>query len=52
MVKDHRTEHETSDAQGVMDGDLNPFIDVWLRTRSRPLKRGDRTEATNEEKAH
>jgi peptide chain release factor 2 len=41
MVKDHRTGHETSDAQGVIDGDLNPFIDVWLRTRSRPSARGD-----------
>ena len=34
--------HETSDVQGVMNGDLNPFIDAWLRTRNRPLTRGDR----------
>ncbi len=40
MVKDHRTNHETSDVQRVMDGDLNPFIDTWLRTRSRPTSRG------------
>lgn len=40
LVKDHRTDHETSDAQAVMDGDLNPFIDAWLRTRSRPTARG------------
>lgn len=26
MVKDHRTNHETSDVQGVMDGDLDGFI--------------------------
>ena len=26
--------------QAVMDGDLNPFIDAWLRTRSRPTARG------------
>lgn len=30
MVKDHRTEHETSDTQGVMDGDLDKFIKAYL----------------------
>ena len=30
MVKDLRTEHETSDVQGVMDGDLNDFIKAYL----------------------
>ncbi|HMB97723.1 MAG TPA: peptide chain release factor 2, partial [Balneolaceae bacterium] len=30
MVKDHRTEHETSDVQGVMDGDLDDFIKSYL----------------------
>ena len=30
MVKDHRTEEETSDVQGVMDGDLNKFIKAYL----------------------
>ncbi len=45
LVKDHRTEQETSDVQAVMDGDLNPFIDAWLRSRSRPATRADRREA-------
>lgn len=31
MVKDLRTGHETSDAQGVLDGDFGPFIDAFLR---------------------
>ena len=30
MVKDHRTSHETSDVQGVMDGDLNGFMKAFL----------------------
>jgi peptide chain release factor 2 len=30
MVKDHRTNVETSDTQGVMDGDLNRFIRAYL----------------------
>ena len=30
MVKDLRTGHETSDTQGVLDGDLNDFMKVFL----------------------
>jgi len=30
MVKDHRTGWETSDTQGVMDGDINMFIKEFL----------------------
>ena len=29
--------------QRVMDGDLNPFIDTWLRTSSRPASRGPKS---------
>ena len=31
MVKDHRTDYETSDVQAVMDGELNPFINEYLK---------------------
>ena len=31
MVKDLRTNEETTDVQGVMDGDLDPFIQALLR---------------------
>ena len=31
MVKDHRTNHETGNVQSVMDGDLDPFIDAFLK---------------------
>jgi peptide chain release factor 2 len=33
MVKDHRTSAESGNVQGVMDGDLDPFIDAYLRSR-------------------
>ena len=33
MVKDHRTSCETSDVQGVMDGDLDAFIFAYLKTQ-------------------
>ena len=38
MVKDLRTGVETSNTQGVMDGDLDPFVNGWLRAGC-PLKR-------------
>jgi len=33
MVKDHRTNIEVGNAQGVVDGDINPFIDAYLRAK-------------------
>jgi peptide chain release factor 2 len=33
MVKDHRTSAESGNVQGVMDGDLDQFIDAYLRSR-------------------
>ena len=33
MVKDHRTEVEVGNASGVLDGDLDPFIEGYLRRR-------------------
>lgn len=33
MVKDVRTAHETSQAQAVLDGDLDPFLKAYLMTR-------------------
>ncbi|MRG84765.1 peptide chain release factor 2 [Salinibacillus xinjiangensis] len=33
MVKDHRTNVEVGNTQGVMDGDLGPFIDAYLRSQ-------------------
>ncbi len=31
MVKDHRTSFETSDPDAVLDGDLDPFMEAYLK---------------------
>ncbi len=31
MVKDHRTDHETGNIQSVLDGDLDAFMEAYLR---------------------
>ena len=31
MVKDLRTDHETGNVDGVLDGDLDPFMEAYLR---------------------
>jgi len=34
MVKDHRTDHETGNTQSVLDGDLNGFMEAYLKSES------------------
>ena len=34
MVKDHRTNHEMGNVNAVMDGDLDPFINAYLKAAS------------------
>jgi peptide chain release factor 2 len=34
MVKDHRTEHEAGNAQGVLDGDLDGFVHAYLLAKA------------------
>jgi peptide chain release factor 2 len=36
MVKDHRTEFEVGNASGVLDGDLDGFMEAYLRSPSQP----------------
>ncbi|OGW84292.1 MAG: peptide chain release factor 2 [Omnitrophica bacterium RIFCSPLOWO2_01_FULL_45_10] len=38
LVKDHRTGLETSNAQGVLDGDLDAFIEAYLKGVKRKRK--------------
>ena len=33
MVKDHRTEFEVGNTQSVLDGDLDGFIEAWLKLK-------------------
>jgi peptide chain release factor 2 len=33
MVKDHRTAYETGNVIGVMDGDIDGFIEAFLRQK-------------------
>jgi peptide chain release factor 2 len=39
LVKDLRTEHETANVDGVLDGDLDPFIEAYLM-KNAPSKSG------------
>ena len=33
LVKDHRTDHETADADGVLDGDIQSFMISYLQDK-------------------
>jgi peptide chain release factor 2 len=35
LVKDHRTEYETGNIQAVLDGEIDPFIEAFLRWKGR-----------------
>jgi len=43
MVKDHRTDYETGNAQAVLDGKLDPFIEAYLKWRAQQ----DRPQSTD-----
>ncbi len=38
MVKDHRTGYETGNIDAVLDGDINAFIETYLRTKNKDRK--------------
>ena len=42
MVKDHRTSFQTGNVQAVLDGDLDRFIESYLRHRAKTENKGQR----------
>jgi peptide chain release factor 2 len=44
MVKDHRTDHEETDVQAVMDGRIDGFVDAYLRSGLGKPERPARSE--------
>lgn len=48
LVKDHRTEYETQDPQAVLDGDLEAFMEAYLR---KELGESDRFSKANQEES-
>ena len=40
MVKDHRTGHERGDVEGVLNGDIDDFIEIYLRSTIEELQVG------------
>jgi peptide chain release factor 2 len=41
MVKDHRTGHERGDVEGVLNGDIDDFIEIYLRSTIEELQVGE-----------
>ena len=41
MVKDHRTKYSVGNIQGVMDGDIDGFLDSWLSVKWKGVPVGD-----------
>ena len=38
LVKDHRTDYETSNIQSVLDGELDGFMEAYLRRNKNKVK--------------
>ena len=50
MVKDHRTSTEVGNADAVLDGDIDVFIEAYLRQQAAPAARAAPGPATPAER--
>ena len=41
MVKDHRTEYEVGNTQAVLDGEIDGFIEAYLKIRNEIMSKPD-----------
>ncbi|MDH4201425.1 MAG: peptide chain release factor 2 [Phycisphaerae bacterium] len=48
MIKDHRTDHQTGNVQSVLDGDLELFIESYLRYRAEKKNKKEVIKARKE----
>jgi len=47
LVKDERTEHKTSNVQGVLDGDLDEFIEAYLLKAANEREEREKSKESN-----
>jgi peptide chain release factor 2 len=40
MIKDHRTDYQSGNVQSVLDGDIESFIESYLRHRAQKNNKG------------